>query len=138
MADAGFVECYRAWIAGWRPDSELAAARAELHRFVPVLLSPGFKSVEERRLEAEFGALTRRLPWLIAQERGAEFDRMAAALRDLAVGPVPSGKRSFWNPPNGAFDTAECAQSDCDACYHFLNAVARQVLAMGPRDGPSK
>ena len=131
MADAGFVEGYRAWIAGWRPDSELAAARAELHRFVSVLVSPGFKSVAERRQLAEFDELVRRLPWLISQERSAGFDHMAAALRALVAGPAPAGKRSFWNPPKDAFDSAECAQSDCDACYHFLNAVARQVLSPG-------
>jgi len=138
MADAHFIECYHAWIAHLSPESEIVQARADLHRFVPVLLSPGFKSVAERRLEAEFDALTRRLPWLIGQERGADFDRMAAALRDLAVGPVPSGNRSFWNPPRGAFDTPECAQHECDACYHFLNAVARRVLAASARDEPSK
>ena len=131
MAEAGFVECYRAWIASWLPDSELAAARAELHRFVSVLVTPGFKSVAERRQLAEFDELVRRLPWLISQERSAGFDHMAAALRALVAGPAPAGKRSFWNPPKDAFDSAACAQSDCDACYHFLNAVARQVLSLG-------
>jgi len=138
MADAGFVECYRAWIAGWRPDSELAAARAELHRFVSALLSPGFKSPAERRQLAEFDELVRRLPWLISQERSAGFDHMAAALRALVAGPAPAGNYAFWHPPKATFDSAECAQRECDACYHFLNAVARQVLATGPRDGSSK
>ena len=122
-ADAAtrFAQSYRAWVAGWRPGSELAEARAELHRFARVLVAPGAKSPAERRQLAEFDALVLRIPWLLdAQRGGAAYERMAAALRELTAALADSRP---WAPPAAALDCG------CDGCSHLLNAVALFVRA---------
>ena len=124
MADESFVVLYGAWLTSLHPD--LAEAHADLHRFVHVLVAPGVKTESEVRLLAEFDALVLRLPWLIRQrKRDPAFAAMSAALRATVKG-APSSTFSTWEPPDDVFSSS--AQSSCDACRHFLRAVARQAL----------
>jgi len=110
VLSARFTQCYRAWVAGWRPGSALAEARAELHRFA----SAGAAA------SANFEALVLQIPWLIDAQRGeAAYKRMAVALRELSA---TNADTQLWEPPA----SLDCG---CDACFHLLNAVALFVRA---------
>ena len=98
-ACAQFAELYRAWVASFRSNPELAEVHEALHRYVEVRLPPGLKTRAEARLEAEFNMLTRRLPYLIdSQGRSPEFAHMAEALRALPAALCALAAR---NPPAG-------------------------------------
>ena len=111
-ACAQFAELYRAWVASFRSNPELAEVHEALHRYVEVRLPPGLKTRAEARLEAEFNMLTRRLPYLIDnQGRSPEFAHMAEALRALPAALCALAARvpPARVPPAGALPAALCA-----------------------------
>ena len=137
-ACAQFAELYRAWVASFRSNPELAEVHEALHRYVEVRLPPGLKTRAEARLEAEFNMLTRRLPYLIDnQGRSPEFAHMAEALRALPAALCALAARvpPARVPPAGALPAALCALAARNPPAGALPAALCALAARNPPAG---